>query len=218
MNRGPRTRGQRRGPDQTYGGVPAGERRAQRRRKLFEAGLELIGARGVAKLTVDELCGQAGLTKRYFYEQFSSLDVFTDALYEDAMAFLSEQTMAVAETTAGIDVVREQVRRAAQIMSGDPRLSRLILAETFGVGGGLVRHRDLVWQRATEVLLADAAALARGGLTLDPVRLSMFAVAMSGALSLTLARWVEGGIDSDLDGVTEFLLAFVSGASTAIGS
>src|ERR1700745_3649730 len=58
-------------PQRTYGGVSADERIAARRARLLGAGLELFGTRGFAATGVKDVCRQAGLTDRYFYESFN---------------------------------------------------------------------------------------------------------------------------------------------------
>ena len=198
-----------------YGGVSAEERLAVRRAKLMEAGLELFGTRGVAKVTVEDLCEEAGLIKRYFYEQFSSLDEFVDALYEDLLGSMMARTLDIAETTSGIDVVRQQIHSLAEAFTADPRVARLLLIEIYAAGGSLERHRDRSWRNGIEVLMRDVPALQRGGFDIDDARVPMFAAAISGAFSVTLASWVEGGIDADLSAVAEFLMDFVVAAGSA---
>src|SRR4029077_5184552 len=57
-------------PQRAYGGVSAEDRIAARRAKLLDAGLELFGTRGYATTGVKDVCREAGLTDRYFYESF----------------------------------------------------------------------------------------------------------------------------------------------------
>src|SRR3954451_18403936 len=87
-----------RAPQRTYGGVSADDRIAARREKLLDAGLELFGTRGYAGTGVKDVCRQAGLTDRYFYESFNDggalfLAVFarlTDALFQAVAAAVAE--------------------------------------------------------------------------------------------------------------------------------
>ena len=39
-------------------------------RGLIEAALDVVGARGLAGLTMTAVCARARLTERYFYESF----------------------------------------------------------------------------------------------------------------------------------------------------
>src|SRR5512139_3717483 len=50
-----------------YGGVSAQERKAARRERLLDAGLQLFGTPGGDRVTVSAVCAEAGLTERYFY-------------------------------------------------------------------------------------------------------------------------------------------------------
>jgi len=65
-----------------YRGVSATDRRDQRRQRLIDAGLQLFGTRGVAAVGIVDVCGEAGLTKRYFYENFASIDALAEAVFE----------------------------------------------------------------------------------------------------------------------------------------
>ena len=57
-----------------YRGVSADDRRADRRARLLEAGLDLVGEVGVAEVTAEAVAARAGLSKRYFYESFADRD------------------------------------------------------------------------------------------------------------------------------------------------
>ena len=74
-----------------YGGVSASERLAVRRQKLLDAGLELFGTRGIAATGVGDICDQAGLTKRYFYESFQTIDELAVAVFDQVTGRLAEQ-------------------------------------------------------------------------------------------------------------------------------
>lgn len=57
-------------PARIYRGATAEARREQRRTKLIEAALDCFASRGVAHTTMRDICSQARLTDRYFYESF----------------------------------------------------------------------------------------------------------------------------------------------------
>ena len=58
----------------TYGGESADDRLTRRRRQLLDAGLELFGTAGYRATTVRQLCREAKVSDRYFYEQFDSTE------------------------------------------------------------------------------------------------------------------------------------------------
>jgi len=99
-----------------YAGKAASTRQAERRTKLLAAGIRLIGLQGYAATSIDAVCSEAGLTKRYFYESFSGSEELLVAAY----------TVVVREFLASI-------MQATAPHLGDPRkLVRAGLQQTFG--------------------------------------------------------------------------------------
>src|SRR5947209_20090513 len=90
-------------PRRPYGGVSADDRRAERRRRLLDAGLELFGTKGIAATTIADVCEQAGLTKRYFYESFATIDELAGAVFGDVTARLAERVAAAIAAGGGVD-------------------------------------------------------------------------------------------------------------------
>jgi len=64
-----------------YGGLAMEERVAARRARFIEAGIELFGTQGFRGATVRGICAAAGLTDRYFYESFASLEALLADVY-----------------------------------------------------------------------------------------------------------------------------------------
>src|ERR1700760_3307724 len=64
-----------------YGGLAMAERVAARRARFVEAGVELFGTQGFRGATVRGVCAAAGLTDRYFYESFATLEALLAAVY-----------------------------------------------------------------------------------------------------------------------------------------
>ena len=69
--------------ERTFRGRSAQERRDERRRRLLDAGLDLIGTDGWVSATMTAICGRAGLTERYFYESFSDREALYLALIDE---------------------------------------------------------------------------------------------------------------------------------------
>src|SRR5438270_12648428 len=91
-----------------YGGIPADERRAERRERLLEAGLEILGTEGWQAATVRAICKQARLNPRYFYESFSGLDELLVAVFDTIV------TDAVAAVVANLDNVPQTAEEQAR--------------------------------------------------------------------------------------------------------
>ena len=112
-------------PSRTYRGETAQARQEQRRAKLLEAALDCFASRGVAHTTMRDICSQARLTDRYFYESFRNTKDAYEAVYAwqkgllvahlaDAMtaAPVTLLDQAQAGLKAFYAFLREDVRRA----------------------------------------------------------------------------------------------------------
>jgi hypothetical protein len=66
----------------SFRGVSAEQRQAERQQKLLEAGLQCFGTHGFYKVTVREICAEAKLTERYFYESFKNTESLLVAVYQ----------------------------------------------------------------------------------------------------------------------------------------
>src|SRR5690348_15017019 len=88
-------------PRNPYCGVSAGARVAARRSRLLAAGLELFGTQGYLPTTIDQVCTEAGLTKRYFYESFRSCEDLLGVLVRSLWVEAAQRGMAAVEAAQG---------------------------------------------------------------------------------------------------------------------
>lgn len=110
-----------------YRGVHAAQRIAQRRRRLLEAGLELLGGRSApAELTVRAICAQAGLAARYFYESFVDKDAFVSAVFDWVVADIAATTQAAVASAPAREQSRQGMANIVRTISEDPRVGRLL--------------------------------------------------------------------------------------------
>ena len=187
-------------PGRVYGGVSAPDRRAAQRRRLLEAGLELFGSRSVADVTIADVCNEAGLAKRYFYEQFETLPGFVDAVIDDVVQRLDSEVLREG-SASGTDWPRRRIATFVERITDDPRIARLLLVETFGASGSLGALREAVVHRAVETLVSDF-------LPAEPVdarRLRMAAFALSGAAAELILAWLQDDVEASADEVVDYL-------------
>ena len=110
-----------------YRGVSAEDRRRRRREQLLNACLDVVGDVGPGATTVEAVCQQAGLSKRYFYESFSDREAVLIAVMERVMATVREALEAVLgdAATAPDEQMRLLVHATVDTLSADARISRL---------------------------------------------------------------------------------------------
>ncbi|HET7690878.1 MAG TPA: TetR/AcrR family transcriptional regulator [Nocardioidaceae bacterium] len=144
--------------ERAYGGVSAGDRRAARRERLVEAVLDLVGAGGVASLTVTAVCRKAGLNERYFYESFADRN---EALAAAADHVAEVLVLRILERLAAADEdqharVTAAVGAAVDVLTDDPRKGALFLEA--GSTPALAERRQALAGSFIELLLSQALA------------------------------------------------------------
>ena len=119
-----------------YGGVDSGERQRQRHNRLIEAGLAVFGEKGYHQSTVRDVCKQAQLTSRYFYESFDSMEALFRAVYQDTNRRLMQATiMSLAACHPEPEKLAEAALRTfLEFIREDPHRARVALIDAFNVG------------------------------------------------------------------------------------
>jgi AcrR family transcriptional regulator len=184
------------GMPRAYGGVPAEQRRAQRRAALVAAGLEIIGSQGTDRLTVAGLCARARLNERYFYESFAGLEDVLTAVLDHVVGEVT--TAIVAAVTSAPDEARAKARAAIgaaiETVTDDPRLSRVLFAEATRSPALMARRAatvrgfvGLIVEQAT-TFYGPAARLRAGALT------EFAAAFLFGAIAESLMAWLRGDV------------------------
>src|SRR5580692_4686165 len=114
-----------------FKGVSADDRRIDRRNRLVAAAFKIAGTEGAGALGVGRVCTAAGLTKRYFYENFASLAELGSAVVDHAIAVMTERIDPYRPAAPG-GPPRDWLEAFLGALVDDQRLARVLLAETHG--------------------------------------------------------------------------------------
>lgn len=173
-----------------YGGKTVEERRAERRRKLLDAGLELFGTVGYAATTIEALCAAARLHPRYFYEQFDSREGLLQAVYDRHVEAVRVEVMAAVERAPADRRRRLEAGLSAFVEAtlADERAARINYFEMIGVSPRIERRRREVLRTYAELIAGEAAALPPQGAAAVDTRL--VAVALVGATDGLIIDWL----------------------------
>jgi AcrR family transcriptional regulator len=183
-----------------YRGVSATDRRDERRQRLIEAGLQLFGTRGIAAVGIVDVCAEARLTKRYFYETFASIDTLADAVFEQVTGNLVAAVAPAIEVGAGRDP-RPALTAYMRALLSDPRAVRLLAVES--QAGPLRKYRDEFPTRAVELWFAFAT----GDDDLPPPNeLRLKAYGFIGAALQIGTAWLGGELPLTIDEVIDELV------------
>ncbi|MBW8756942.1 MAG: TetR/AcrR family transcriptional regulator [Burkholderiales bacterium] len=182
-----------------YGGLAMEERVAARRARFIEAGIELFGTQGFRGATVRGICAAAGLTDRYFYESFASLEALLADVYRsvrDAFAKrLTEESFGAADWHGDDAAVERQVAAAYEIWFDtvrDPRFARILLVEVLGVSPEMDALYEASARAMAELTITPLAAT-RPAIKLSKQRRELLGRALVGVGLQVAKMWMTGG-------------------------
>ena len=174
-----------------YRGVEAPQRIAGRRRRLLEAGLDLLGKTVPGDLTVRAICSQSGLAARYFYESFADKDVFVGAVFDWVVADIAATTQAAVAAAPPREQSRAGMANIVRTISDDARVGRLLFSARLA-------NPVVVRKRAESGALFALLSGQHAGVALQLEhndRIKAAAHFVVGGVAQTLSAWLAGDID-----------------------
>ncbi|MFN2538838.1 MAG: TetR/AcrR family transcriptional regulator [Mycobacteriales bacterium] len=166
-----------------YGGRSEHERRTDRRTRLLNAGLELLGTDGWQGATIERLCAAAGVATRSFYEEFASREALLLAVYEHVMDGVLDTVLPAVQAAGGSieDRIRVGLGGYVTYLTEDPRRAKVVHRE-IRVAGVLENDRHAMVLRFADVI-AKEARLESGA------EGRVLGLALAGAVSEVLVDW-----------------------------
>ncbi len=174
-----------------YGGQTPAERAADRRDRLVAAALKLFGSQGYHNTSIEQLCAEARVTARHFYEEFGDRERLFRAVYDRVIAE-SAQAILVGLASVPRDApnrIEAGVRSFVEFMLVDPRRARIQCLESLGVSDSFTAYRRDVLRSFARLVAREADdAIART----EPRELHLAALALTaGADSLIIEHLVD---------------------------
>lgn len=196
-----------------YRGVSADNRRLLRQQQLLAACLDVVGASGVHGVTVEAVCAQARLTKRYFYESYPDRDALLAASSDAMMSGLRDTvSAAIASATSTIEKARAAVESLVETLTGDPRQARLYVESA--AHPVLRERRDEAIKTFTELMVSEVYRAPRPGVSMSQ-RLLAVRLVIAGTTDL-VTSWLAGSLDTDRDTLVSTIVAIGMAADTAL--
>jgi AcrR family transcriptional regulator len=198
-----------------YRGITAEERRAQRRERFLDAGLELFGTLGYANTSIRAICLAASMNQRYFYESFSTRE---DLLFHVYQRIVGEILADAVKATARVETIEDQARAGLRagwtILTEDRRKARVVALEIVGVSERLERLRRDTRHALADLTAQNALTLAGADVQpyLDPV---LTARSLIGAVVEVLVDWINGDLEVSTDEIVEHFTRMFTAVSYA---
>lgn len=189
-----------------YGGRSAAERAAERRERLLDATLAVWGRDGGPRVTMTRICAEAGLTERYFYQEFANLDAALVAVLDRVGTEIEERGRAAVDEVerAGggpTERVRAAVDAFVQILTDDPRKGRVAIVESAGL--------DAVRPRRAELLRLFAHLAGEDAAELYPEEAwtaheqEMVGLLFIGGVAQLVTGWLDGTLAATPDEIVD---------------
>lgn len=196
-----------------YRGVSVEERRAARRQQLLEAGLQVFGEQGYHSATVRQICAQANLTERYFYESFSNSEDLLCAVYEQHMQLQQARIMQAVTDAEKIPeaMIEAGLRAFFELAHEVPAGSRVQFVEILGVSPRVdALYRQSVENFAALMRMLNRQILPEGVFPGDEETLS---IGLVGAAVGIASRWLLSGYAQPLESILNTTLLIFNGAA-----
>ena len=189
--------------ERQFKGLSLTERKEARREKLIEAGIAMYGTQGFFSVTVKDVCNEAKLTERYFYESFKKSEelfqtVFLKMIEKMQTCLTQAVLMAAPEpnnmVTAGLSALLSTIK-------DDPRMARIIYIDAMLV-------QDLHNQATIQETLTQFDRIIQGFVMItmpnaphSAEEVSLMATGLNGYVTHIIIRWVSEGFKQPLEDV-----------------
>lgn len=171
------------------------ERKQARREQLIAAGIESYGTYGFFSVTVKDVCQQAKLTERYFYESFKKSEELFQTIFSKLIEELQQKVIQAMMQAAPHpeQMIDAGLTALLGTLQNDPRLARIIYIDAMLVQE-LHNHATIqeTMQRFDRMIQAFVT-LMMPNIQHSEQELSLIATGLNGYVTQIAIRWVKGG-------------------------
>ena len=114
--------------ERQFKGMSLTERKQLRREKLIEAGIQCYGTRGFFSVTVKDICHEAKLTERYFYESFKKSEQLFQTIFLKLIDELQQNVMQAIMQASGQPekMIDAGLTALLTTLKDNPKMARII--------------------------------------------------------------------------------------------
>lgn len=197
-------------PVRPYLGESAENRIGTRRQQLLETAFALMASDGWRQVSIDSLCREAKLNKRYFYESFANLDELAAAVVDNIATQLLAIALPVADVASAAgqstEVIAHKVLRPViEYLTDDERRARVLFTEIVDSPQALA-HRQVAVQGLAQSLSDFGHQHHKADGQTDPIAVVTASLLVGGTMEVIL-NWLDGRIEMPRDQLIEDIAA-----------
>ena len=189
--------------ERQFKGMSLTERKQARREKLIEAGIEAYGTHGFFSVTVKDICNEAKLTERYFYESFKKSENLFQTIFLQLIEKM-QQTLMQSVMQGSPDPIRmidAGLNGFFAMLQDDPRTARIIYIDAMLVQE-LHNHATIQETMARfDRMIHAFVTLMMPHISLNEKEISLIATGLNGYVTQIAVRWVMSGFKSPREDV-----------------
>ncbi len=193
--------------ERQFKGLSMAERQQARREKLIEAGIEAYGSYGFFSVTVKDICNEAKLTERYFYESFKkSEDLFQtiflkliDELQQNVMQAMMQAMMQASSDPK--KMIEAGLSALLTTLRDNPRMARIIYIDAMLVQE--LHNQATIHETMSRFdrMIHAFVMLMMPQLNRSEQEISLVSTGLNGYVTQIAIRWVMSGFKHSLEEV-----------------
>jgi len=189
--------------ERQFKGLSLAERKQARREKLIEAGIEVYGTHGFFSVTVKDICNEAKLTERYFYESFKKSDQLFQTIFLKLIDELQQNVMqAIMQASSSHEkMVDAGLTALLTTLKDNPRMARIIYIDAMLVqelhNQATIRETMLRFDRMIHAFVM----LMMPNIPHSEREISWVSTGLNGYVTQIAIRWVISGFKQSMEDV-----------------
>ncbi|MEG0198291.1 MULTISPECIES: TetR/AcrR family transcriptional regulator [Acinetobacter] len=189
--------------ERQFKGLSLTERKQARREKLIEAGIEAYGTHGFFAVTVKDICNEAKLTERYFYESFKKSDELFQTIFLTLIDQLQHNVMqAIMQASSDPrKMIEAGLTALLTTLRDNPRMARIIYIDAMLVqelhNQATIHETMLRFDRMIQAFVM----LMMPHIDRSEREISFVATGLNGYVTQIAIRWVVSGFKQSMEDV-----------------
>ena len=189
--------------ERQFKGLSLTERKQARREKLIQAGIEAYGRQGFFAVTVKDICNEAKLTERYFYESFKKSDELFQTIFLTLIDQLQHNVMqAIMQASSDPrKMIEAGLTALLTTLRDNPRMARIIYIDAMLVqelhNQATIHETMLRFDRMIQAFVM----LMMPHIDRSEREISFVATGLNGYVTQIAIRWVVSGFKQSMEDV-----------------
>ena len=199
--------------ERQFKGLSLSERKQMRREKLIEAGIETYGTHGFFAVTVKDICNEAKLTERYFYESFKKSEQLFQTIFLKLIDELQHNVMqAIMQASSDPHkMIDAGLRALLTTLKDNPRMARISYIDAMLVQE--LHNQATIHETMTRFdrMIQAFVMLMMPQINRSEREISLVATGLNGYVTQIAIRWVVSGFKQSFEEVlTSSRIVFIS--------